>query len=274
VIDKLPPSVAEVKVLRRSELGLVRSVAQGLRPLAVLLISLAAFLYALALALSSGHRRRTLLSIGFSLVASGALVLVARSVAQPQVVSAITRDASIEPAAADAYSVATSLLAQVASSAIVIGAAAWLAGPARWARAIRRFLAPHLREHRGLAYWITAALLALVFAWGPIPATRNPIEMVLFALVALLGAHLLRRQIAAEFPGEPAVSIRVALRMYAHSLLARVAQLGGAVRQEHLGTVSVADELERLAALRERGALSAEEYAAAKREVLGADRRP
>jgi len=72
--------------------------------------------------------------------------------------------------------------------------------PARRAVSARRFLAPHFRERPGLAYWITAGLLALVFLWGPIPATRNPLEMLLFTILAFVGAHVLRDQIAEEFP--------------------------------------------------------------------------
>jgi hypothetical protein len=61
-------------------------------------------------------------------------------------------------------------------------------------------LAPHFRERPGLAYWITAGLLALVFIWGPIPATRNPLEMLLFTILAFAGTYVLCNQIAEEFP--------------------------------------------------------------------------
>jgi len=74
-----------------------------------------------------------------------------------------------------------------------------------WAVSARRFLAPHFRERPGLAYWITAALLALIFIWGPIPATRNPWEILLFTILAFVGAHVLRGQIAEEFPAGEAV---------------------------------------------------------------------
>jgi hypothetical protein len=161
-------------------------------------------LYTLAMFLSRGYRRSTLILVGSSLVLAGLLVILGRKIGQGQLVSAITHDASIEPAANDAYSVATSLLVQVASASIIIGIpvvfSGWLAGPARWAVAVRRFLAPHFRTHPGLAYWIAVALLALVFIWGPIPATRNPLEMLIFTILALLGAHVLRGQIAEEFP--------------------------------------------------------------------------
>jgi len=154
--------------------------------------------------LSRGYRRRTLILVGSSLVLAGLIVILGRKIGQGQLVSAITHDASIEPAANDAYSVATSLLVQVASAAIIVGIpvifSGFLAGPARWAIAVRRFLAPHFRTYPGLAYWIVAGLLALVFIWGPIPATRNPLEMLIFAILAFVGAYVLRQQIAEEFP--------------------------------------------------------------------------
>jgi hypothetical protein len=204
VADKLPPSVASLKIVTSSQLGLVRSLAKTLHALALWLTIFTFLLYALAMFLARGYRRSTLMWVGSSLVFAGVFVLLARKIGQGQLVSAITSDASIEPAADDAYSVATSLLVQVSSASIIIGIpvilAALLAGPARWALSARRFLAPHFREHPGLAYWIVAGLLALVFLWGPIPATRNPLEMLIFTILAFVGAYVLRGQIAEEFP--------------------------------------------------------------------------
>jgi hypothetical protein len=204
VADKLPPSVASLKIVTSSQLGLVRSLAKTLHALALWLTIFTFLLYALAMFLARGNRRSTLMWVGSSLVFAGVFVLLARKIGQGQLVSAITSDASIEPAANDAYSVATSLLVQVSSASIIIGVpvilAALLAGPARWALATRRFLAPRFREHPGLAYWIVAGLLALFFLWGPIPATRNPLEMLIFTILAFVGAYVLRGQIAEEFP--------------------------------------------------------------------------
>jgi hypothetical protein len=225
--------------------------------------------------------------VGLSLVLAGVIVLIARKIAQGQIVPAITKDASIEPAANDAYSVATSLLVQVAGAAIIIGipviAAAWFAGPARWAVAGRRFWAPHLRKRPNLAYWITAGLLALVFIWGPIPSTRNPITMVLYAILAFAGAYLLRNQIAEEFPDVPAVSVRAALNECAQFVGERVSRMRAATAPRDAGrpsrdagggpsrdaaAPSKADEIERLLALRDQGAITDDEYAAAKRELF------
>jgi hypothetical protein len=209
---------------------------------------------------------------------AGVIVLIARKIAQGQIVPAITTNASIEPAANDAYSVATSLLVEVAGGAILIGTtvilAAWFAGPARWAVAGRRFLAPHLRERPTLAYWITASLLALVFIWGPIPSTRNPITMLLYAILAFVGTYVLREQIAREFPDAQAVSPRAAWNECVRWLGEKVSRVRTAAAPSpreggtEAGTFSFAGELERLVALRDRGAISDEEYAAAKRELL------
>jgi hypothetical protein len=206
-------------------------------------------------------------------VLAGLVVLIARSIARGQLVSAITSDAGIQPAAGDAYSVATSLLVQVAGASIIIGlpliAAAWLAGPARWAIAARRFLAPHLRERPALAYWITAGLLALLFIWGPIPSTRYPLTMLLYAILAFLGAHVLRGQIAEEFPDAPAVPVRAALGHWAQALGRSIAHArAAAAPSAAVAGHSKAAELERLVSLLDRGAITAEEYAAAKRELF------
>jgi hypothetical protein len=209
IAEKLPPSVANLKIVTSDQLGLARNLAKALHALALLLTILTFALYALAMYLARGHRRRTLLWVGSSLVFAGLIVILGRKIGQGQLVSAITTDASIEPAANDAYSVATSLLVQVASACIIIGIpvmlSAWFAGPARWAVSARRFLAPHFRDRPGLPYWITAGLLALVFIWGPIPATRNPLEMLIFTILAFVGAHVLRGQMAEEFPAREAV---------------------------------------------------------------------
>jgi len=270
--EKLPASVANLKIITSNELGLVRNSAKALHALAIWLVIIALLLYALALYLS-GTRRRTLIWIGGSFVFAGLIVLLGRKIGQGEVVSAITSDASIVPAADDSYSVATSLLVQVATASIIIGLpimfSGWLAGPARWAVAARRFLAPHFRERPALAYWITAGLLAIVFIWGPIPATRNPLTMLLFTVVAFVGAHVLRGQIAQEFPDAQPVSMRGALGQYAHHVGEKVSHVRvAAAGAGGAGDSTTAGELERLVALHDRGAISDEEYGAAKRNLL------
>jgi Short C-terminal domain len=270
--EKLPPSVANVKIVTSKQLGLVRTGAKALHALAVWLTIIALALYALAVFLARGRRRRTLMNVGFGFVLAGLIVILGRKIGEGQLVHAITKDASIEPAAKDAYSVATSLLVQVASSSIIIGIplilAAWFAGPARWAVPARRFFAPHFRARPALVYWITAALLALIFIWGPIPATRNLLTMLLFTVLAFAGAYVLARQIAEEFPDAQPVSIRTAMSEFGHSLGEKMGRARAAAAPAAAGGVSKAGELERLAALHDRNAITDAEYGAAKQDLL------
>jgi hypothetical protein len=105
------------------------------------------------------------------------------------------------PAADAAWTIATSLLAEIATAVlaygVVIVAAAWLAGPTRGAVAARRALAPHLREPWA-AYGTVAVLVLLLLAWGPTPATRHAVPMVLLTALLALGVTALRRQTARE----------------------------------------------------------------------------
>ncbi len=220
--EKLPPSVGSLKIVTSKQLGLVRNLAKALHALAVWLTLIVIALFALAIYLAPGSRRRTLGWSGWSLVFSGLVVLVARRIGQGELVGAVTSDASILPAANDSYAVATSLLVQVAGSSIVLGipliVASWFAGPMRWPVAGRRFLAPHFRDRPALIYVLTAGLLIVIFLWGPIPATRNPPTMLLLTVLAFVGAYFLNRQILGEFPDAVAVSIRSSLQEHAHSL--------------------------------------------------------
>jgi len=61
------------------------------------------------------------------------------------------------------------------------------------ARGLRRPSAagrpPRLRDQPSLAYWVIGTLLVLVFAWGPIPATRTLIPSLILIALALLGTE-------------------------------------------------------------------------------------
>src|SRR4029079_16562858 len=75
LVEKLPASFAQVKVVSSDDLGVVRTLAKGLHALAIVLTVVVCGLYALALALATGRRRRTLMLVGVSLVFAGLLVL-------------------------------------------------------------------------------------------------------------------------------------------------------------------------------------------------------
>jgi putative oligomerization/nucleic acid binding protein len=163
----------------------------------------------------------------------------------------------------------------------VIVSAAWLAGRTRPATATRRVLAPSLRNHPVLAYCVTAAVLLLVVLWGPTPAFRNVWTILVLAILLALGVTMLGRETAREFPGiehgdvlddsrEQRAQARARARGASPPLPpATVTTIG---EPEGTNAASVpsgrVEALERLAALRDRGAITNDEYLAEKTHVM------
>jgi hypothetical protein len=81
--------------------------------------------------------------------------------------------------------------------------ATWLAGQTAWAVAVRRTVAPYLRQPE-IAYGALAVLVGIVFLWwAPTPATRKPATAIVLIALLTLGLEALRRQTAREFPAGP-----------------------------------------------------------------------
>jgi hypothetical protein len=200
---QLPPNAGRVVVLQSDQVGLLQDVVGWLKGLALILPVLALGLMALAVYLGRGRRQATLLWVGIDLIAAGVVVLVLRNLLGSSVVDALA-DPAVEPAAEAAWSIGTGVLRDTAQALIIaaipIVVGALLAGPSRPAVWARRHLAAPLRHHEGAAYVVLGTILLLVVAWGPIPATRKVIPVVIMAALAALGLRELRRQTLKEFP--------------------------------------------------------------------------
>jgi hypothetical protein len=209
-----------------------------------------------------------LMAVGFCFIGAGVIVLVIRGLAGDYVVSALSRNGTARPAADAVWSIGTSVLVDVADSAIVVGlpfvAAGWVAGPSTWARSVRRALAGPLTE-RPAYVWLTVALVLLVLiVWAPIRAFRNPFGLLLIVALVVAGVEVLRRQIAQEFPNARAPELEDLVREGAKRLRAAAGRLRRPGRAPASPEASRLEQLERLAALHERGALTDEEFAAEK----------
>src|SRR5437764_8918478 len=113
-------------------------------------------MFALAVYLARGRRRRTLRTTGWCFFIIGVALLLIRRVAGNAIVNGLVKVPSNKSAVHDVWNVATSLLLALSVAliayGIVIVAAAWLAGPTRPATAIRKFIAPSLRDSPAAAY--------------------------------------------------------------------------------------------------------------------------
>src|SRR3954447_6876004 len=252
----LPGSTGRLVIMKSDQLATSQDVAKAIRGLAVVLTGLSLALFALAVFLAGGWRRVALRRVGWSFIALGLLVLIGRRVIGNQVVDGLVANSSIKPAVHSTWTIGTSLLYAIAIAMFAYGVlfvlAAWLAGPTGSAAAVRRALAPSMRDRLAVVYGSVAVVFLLVILWGPTPATRKPLGIALFAALLILGIEVLRRQVGREFPDAQA-----------GDTMARMKERSRRDKQPER-----VDELERLAALHDRGAISDKEFDSQKVLIL------
>jgi hypothetical protein len=203
VAAHLPANAGHVVVMHSNQVDAFRKGAKLLRALS-LFVALAIFVFYGAAFWRSRNRRRTLFELGLSIFASGLLVLVARHLTGDYLISALTSDhPDVQPAAAAVWGITTELLwfsgLALLGYGIVIALAAMLAGPARWAVAARRLVAPLLARMPAVAFGAVVALCLFLLLFGPLDWARLMSDAVLL-VSALAGVELLRRQTRREFP--------------------------------------------------------------------------
>jgi hypothetical protein len=261
--QKIPEDAAQITIMQSDEFGLVQDIVSLLKTLAIALVLLALALFALAVYLARGWRREALRACGFGLVIAGAAALTLRSLMGDVVVEALAKTEAVRPAAEAAWTIATPLLEEAASATIGYGAvlviAAWLAGRTPIATAVRRGLAPFLRE-RAYAYGALGVIVLLVLNWAPTPATRRVLPAVLLIALLVAGLEALRRQTAREYPDADAGETL-------HRAGERLASIAG--RRTGTGEDTKLGELERIAKLRDAGVLDATEFRREKQRILG-----
>jgi hypothetical protein len=288
--SKLPPDAGQVTILRSNQLKTAQDIVIAIKGLALVLSLLTFLCFGLAIYLSREARWVTVLFCGVGLIAAGFAVIVAREVAGGIVVGQLVEEDSVKPAAEAAWSIGTSLMISIATTAIVVGVlfgiAGWLASPSGSARSTRRVLAPVLREHVAYAYATLAIVVGIYFLSAPTQNLRSFLTTLAIAGLAAFGIHELRKQSAEEFPDVDYDDIfgrtkeRVVGAVKDANLGERASKLRlPEMRRPPAGDVaeSAADDdtrlarLERLAALHEKGILTDEELAAEKARLLGSD---
>ena len=263
--SKIPPDAAQLTILKSDQLSMAQDIAKLVRKLPIVLTLLALFLYGLAIYLAGPRRRQTLRSVGFGFIVAGVLALLLRGIAGNTVVDALAGNEAVRPAVEAVWSIGTALLVTVAVSALSFGVlvviAAWLAGPTRLASNLREDAAPYLRERRGTTYAVVGFVFLALVLWAPVVAFHKPIGLILLAVLMVLGTEALRRQTADEFPDAD-------FHGFGKRLRARATPQATAP-QAPAAPGNKVEELERLSALKAQGALSDEEFEAAKGQLLG-----
>jgi len=257
--------VEPIVIMRSDQLDAVQTAVRLVKALSFWPFLLGLALWAGAVYLARGRRRETVRLFALSLIALGLLLLVVRRIGGTAIIDSLVQAESVKPAAEDVWAIFTELLRESAIAGVAVGALGliwtWLSGPTRRAMSVREWLAPTFRDRPALVHGTLAAVILLVLLLGPAGTPRRLLSLVLITAFAFLGLELLRRQTVREFPD--AVRGSLSLRTAFSGLRFRSEPRGS--EPVEAGTV---DRLERLAALRERGALTDEEYQAEKQLLL------
>jgi hypothetical protein len=209
VLERLPPDAGQIVVMKGNQLEVARSTVKVIRVASFLLSFLVLALFAVAVYVARGRRRRVLMGIGASMLVVGLLVLVARRFAGNYLVDALTNNPDAKDSVSAAWAIGTQLLRNVGINVVLYGSlvvfAAWVAGPSRPAVALRRVSAPTMRDHPIVVYGFVSVVLLVVLLAGPTDADRIVPLLVLFGL-AFVGTEVLRRQTRREFPADAALT--------------------------------------------------------------------
>ena len=264
--EKIPEDAGQLTVFQSDDLELAQDMVDLLQTLAWLLLALALGLYALAIYLAHGWRREALRATGIGFLIAGLAVLVLRPLAGDAVVGALAKTQSVEPAIQATWDIGTSLLREAAAAAVLYGIvivfSAWLAGPMGAAVATRRELAPYLREP-GYAYGGLLVLVLGLLAWGPTPALRKPLGILLIVALLVAGLEVLRRQAAREHPD---ASVEESTRRMREWFADRRARAG---RAKEPAAGDRLAQLEQLGKLRDSGVIDKPEFEREKERILG-----
>jgi hypothetical protein len=262
----LPPDAGRFVLLQSDQLRLAQDGTKVMRAAALPLGLLALVVFAVAVYISRA-RRHTLRAIAFGMLAAGLVLVIVRRVIGDQVVNSLTDVPDVRSAGHAVWMIASERLASanitLCTVALLLLFGTWFAGPGRRATRLRRATTPYLRDP-AIAYSVYGMVLLLLIVWAPVPATRDPVMILVLGVLGAAGVEALRRIVGHEFPDATDRDLG--------------GQIGSGLRSAYHGVrgsgppEAAADaryaSLERLASLHDRGAISDDEFAAEKAALL------
>ena len=259
---KLPADAGQFLVLddTNGTISTVRQSVKLVRALSLFLLLVVVALYVAAIWTARGWRREAILRCGVGVLVVGLLLFVIRHVLQGVLLDALVGQRPARPAVSAAYLVLTQLLMASAWTAVAVGlitvSLAFLAGPSRSARAFRTFAAPGLVRLPWIAWGLDGAAILLILIAAPIDDWNKLISrLVTFAVIIGL-TEMIRRRAAEEHP-DGGWHWEGVDRPWRRTPAAAPVPAGDSVGQ-----------LERLAALHDRGAITNDEFDRMKATLL------
>lgn len=274
-LDRIPPEAGNIEIVQSDQLAAAQTAVKVIRWMALALGVLIVGLYALAVFLAKGARRVTLRNIGWALIAVGLLVATLRRLTGNYILTMLS-DPTLKPVVKVAYAVGSELLKTIAMVIVAWGVifvvGCIIAGPSRFAVAVRRFLAPVLNLPIGAVVAGAVGIYLVLLLWAPIAALQAWLSATGLAIVWGVGIWLLRRKTLVEFPdaafGDHALGAREHAGRAWGSVTGAARSIGSGRSKGESSRGDNAEQLERLARLHDGGSLSDEEFASAKAKLL------
>jgi hypothetical protein len=202
VAERLPESAGRIAIIEESQLETAQTVTRILRAVADWMWLVALAVAALAVWLARGRRRLELRAIALGLLVVGLLLLAVRRFAGDYLVDELAKDDAVKPAAGEAWSILTQVLADRAWVWIILGVitlvGVWFVGDSAWAARARQAAAPTLRS-RPTTYGIAAVALLVLALLAPQIARGWLSALILIGLV-VAGIEVVRSIVQREAP--------------------------------------------------------------------------
>ena len=269
VEQRIDEDAGRIEVFRSDDLDTAQDAFRLMNAVAWVLPLLTLVVFAGAVWLAGGRRRLAVRAIGVAVFVSGVVGLLAVNMSGWYLVGELADDKESRTAGGNAWDIVSELLRSSFRLQIAIGLlvllAAWIAGPGARAVAVRRTLAPFLRQRR-YAYGAVAVVVVFLLLTGRVRDFATLLaELVIIGLVAGW-IEWMRRQTAIEFPDAtgPAILTDAGTQLSEWLQGRRTAPAGGPAEP----SIDLTARLQQLADLHARGELTDEEYAAAKQRVL------
>ena len=185
VVDRIPADAGQVTIIESSKLEDLQTAVTFVQWASWLLFFVVIAIYAGAIFLADGWRRVATRTAGLSVLIVGLLVLAGLRFGGDRLLDSIVERESNRAAAEAVWRIGSELLRDIGWNIAAVGAliviGAFVAGPTRAARAIRRFVAPAFVGGPGMRWGIGAAIFLLVVLWAPLPALTTWFGILVFA---------------------------------------------------------------------------------------------
>jgi uncharacterized BrkB/YihY/UPF0761 family membrane protein len=194
-----------ITIVKSDQLDTAQKVTKWLKSIGSFAWAIPLILFAIAIWLAEGNRRKMLRNAAIGAIIAGFLVLVIRRVAGSYITNHLVASDSVKPVAQDAWRITTQLLADGAWTLIVVALVAllgvWVAGETESGTSVRRAIAGPLARWE-IAFGGVALVIVLLVWWGPTPQARRWYLVIAAAVILAIGVAALRRQTARETAGE------------------------------------------------------------------------